>query len=77
MTKKIAISLPDDIAEQIKDQPNVSAYVTEALRRRLASDEVRTRLRAVGYEITARPLVDIAENDALSNLRAQISFDGT
>src|SRR5882724_8762820 len=52
MTKKIAISLPDDIAEQIKDQPNVSAYVTEALRRRLASDEVRTRLRAVGYEIT-------------------------
>jgi hypothetical protein len=32
MTAKISISLPDDAAERLSQQPNVSAYVTEALR---------------------------------------------
>ena len=35
MTKKIAISIPDDVAEKLGEIDNVSAYVTEAVRRRM------------------------------------------
>jgi hypothetical protein len=70
MTKKIAVSLPDDIAEQLKDKPNVSAYVAEALRRRLAGDEVRTRLREVGYDITDEQVAQARAEDEAMRARA-------
>jgi hypothetical protein len=66
MTKKIAVSLPDDIAEQLKGKPNVSAYVAEALRRRLDGDEIRRRLAAVGRPITDEQVADArAEYDEM------------
>jgi hypothetical protein len=53
MTKRITVSLPDDIAAYLDDAINVSAVVAEALRahmdRATATQEL---LRAVGYEIT-------------------------
>ena len=52
MTKKIAISVPDDVAEHLARQPNVSAYITESVRRRVESDDVRAKLRSVGFAIT-------------------------
>jgi hypothetical protein len=54
MTKKIAISIPDDVAERLAagDIDNVSAYVTEAVRRRIAVEHTRTALRDAGFAIT-------------------------
>ncbi|MEH0844947.1 hypothetical protein V6U81_21420 [Micromonospora sp. CPCC 205711] len=47
----MTISVPDDVAEQLAALParQVSAYVTEALRRRRISDDMRAALRAAGH----------------------------
>ncbi|MEU8405635.1 hypothetical protein AB0C19_05485 [Micromonospora sp. NPDC048842] len=47
----MTISVPDDVAEQLDALParQVSAYVTEALRRRRKSDDMRVALRAAGH----------------------------
>jgi len=51
MTRRVTISVPDDVAEQLDALParQVSAYVTEALRRRRVSDDMRSALRAAGH----------------------------
>ena len=51
MSRRVTISLPDDVAEQLAAIPprQVSAYVTEALRRRRVSDELRAALSAAGH----------------------------
>jgi hypothetical protein len=54
MTKKIAISIPDDVAERLAagDIVNVSAYVTEALRRRIVFERTRDFHRQRGMDVT-------------------------
>ena len=52
MTKKITISLPDDLADRLADESNASAYVAESLRRRVAGEKTREILRNVGFTIT-------------------------
>jgi hypothetical protein len=51
MSRRVTISVPDDVAEQLDALParQVSAYVTEALRRRRTSDDMRAALRAAGH----------------------------
>ncbi|MCW3840417.1 hypothetical protein ONA70_09955 [Micromonospora yasonensis] len=51
MSRRVTISVPDDVAEQLDQLParQVSAYVTEALRRRRVSDDMRTALRTAGH----------------------------
>ena len=51
MTKRVTVSLPDDVAAQLAELPDrqVSAYVTEALRRRAAGDAIRTAMRSAGH----------------------------
>ncbi len=51
MTRRLTISVPDDVADQLKVIPErqVSQYVTEALRRRRASDDIRAALLAAGH----------------------------
>ena len=51
MSRRVTVSVPDDVAAQLDGLParQVSAYVTEALRRRRASDDVRAMLRAAGH----------------------------
>jgi hypothetical protein len=51
MSRRVTISVPDDVAAQLDQLPSrqVSSYVTEALRRRRASDEMRAALRAAGH----------------------------
>jgi hypothetical protein len=50
MTRRVTISVPDDVADQLEALPRrqVSAYVTEALRQRRASDDMRAAVRAAG-----------------------------
>lgn len=52
MTKKIAISVPDDVAERLARERNVSAYITDAVRRRMSAERTREALRALGFDIT-------------------------
>ncbi len=54
MTKKIAISIPDDVAERLAagDIENVSAYVTEAVRRQIRIEQTRKLLAEAGIQVT-------------------------
>src|SRR5262245_51301449 len=52
MTRKIAISVPDDVAERLEREPNVSAYVSGAVRRRMSAERTREALAALGFNIT-------------------------
>jgi len=51
MSRRVTISVPDDVADQLNGIParQVSAYVTEALRRRRASDDMRATLSNAGH----------------------------
>jgi hypothetical protein len=52
MTAKLSISVPDDVAAWLSEQPNASAAVAAAVRahmRAVRTDEV---LRAAGIEVT-------------------------
>jgi hypothetical protein len=54
MTKKIAISIPDDVAERLAagDIENVSAYITEAVRRQIVVENTRAFLEQAGIAVT-------------------------
>jgi hypothetical protein len=52
MTKKIAISVPDDVAERLAVESNVSAYITDAVRRRMSAERTREALARLGFNIT-------------------------
>jgi hypothetical protein len=66
MTRKITISLPDDVAERLARESNVSAYVTDSVRRRMQSESFREALRARGFEITDEDMTRAGEElDAL------------
>lgn len=51
MTRRVTISLPDDVAEVLDTlKPRqVSAYVTEAIRRRYVSESTRALLKRSGF----------------------------
>ncbi|MGV9766992.1 hypothetical protein [Micromonospora tulbaghiae] len=51
MTKKIAVSLPDDVAERLAKEPNVSAFVARAVRRQMAGEQTRVVLARAGVTI--------------------------
>jgi hypothetical protein len=65
MTKKIAISLPDDVAERVAQEENASAFIADAVRRRMASEEARRVLRGLGFELSDESMAAVqAEMDA-------------
>ncbi|HEX8346871.1 MAG TPA: hypothetical protein VF657_19345 [Actinoplanes sp.] len=51
MTRRLTISLPDDLAAELDRLPSgqVSGFVAEALRRRRISDDARAALDAAGH----------------------------
>ncbi|MEV0944910.1 MULTISPECIES: hypothetical protein [Micromonospora] len=52
MTAKRSISVPDDVAEWLDGQPNVSAAITAAVRAQMAGTQVDEVLRRAGIEVT-------------------------
>lgn len=53
MTKRLTVSLPDDIAEYLDAEPNASAAVADALRARMQRGAATTAmLRAAGFALT-------------------------
>jgi hypothetical protein len=71
MTRKLAISVPDDVAERLDREPNVSAYVSEAVRRMIVSERVREGLAATGIEVTPERVAAAA--DELAALHASVT----
>jgi hypothetical protein len=70
MTKKIAISIPDDVAERLAagDIDNVSAYITRAVRRQILVERTKQQLAEVGMHVTQEGVdrwrTILAERDA-------------
>ncbi len=64
MTKKIAISVPDDVAERLEREPNVSAFISEAVRARMTGESVRRTLEASGFVLTDEGRARVAEEYA-------------
>jgi hypothetical protein len=58
MTRKLAISLPDHIAERLDRQKNVSAYIAETLQRRIDHERTLELLAEAGYIFTDEDLAD-------------------
>ena len=52
MTKKLTVSLPDDIAERLSRETNVSAFVAQAVRRQMDRERTVALLGKAGYDLT-------------------------
>jgi hypothetical protein len=52
MSKRVTVNLPDDVADRLGRESNVSAYVTEALRERMEREQTRALLTEHGFSIT-------------------------
>jgi len=53
MTRRISITLPDEVAQRLDHEENASAYIAEAIRLRVRREALREVLAEAGYEITA------------------------
>lgn len=52
MTRRVTVSLPDDVASRLEAEPNASAYVAQAVRDRMARERTAQLLAAHGFPIT-------------------------
>ena len=52
MTRKVSISLPDDVAAHLDTVDNASAYIAEAIRLRRKSERTREMLLRHGFAVT-------------------------
>ena len=52
MTKKLTVSLPDDVAARLGRESNVSAFVTMAIRRQMDRERTVELLGQAGYELS-------------------------
>lgn len=52
MTSKRSVSLPDDVADWLDRQPNVSAAITAAVRAQMAGAQLDEVLRRAGIQVT-------------------------
>ncbi|WP_051366976.1 hypothetical protein [Hamadaea tsunoensis] len=51
-SRRLSITLPEDVAKVLDDQPNASAYIAESLRMRTRRETALRVVRDAGYEIT-------------------------
>jgi phage tail tape-measure protein len=52
MTRRITISLPDDVAAYAERAGNTSGFIADVLRRRMRADSLRARWAELGYVVT-------------------------
>jgi len=53
-SRRLSITLPEDVARVLDDQPNASAYIAESLRLRTRRESAVRAATEAGYEITAQ-----------------------
>ncbi|MBO4205442.1 hypothetical protein [Micromonospora echinofusca] len=56
--RKLSISVPADVAEQLEREPNASAYITQAVRDRMRLDALDAELAHAGIQITERGVAE-------------------
>jgi hypothetical protein len=61
MTRKLSISLPDDVAVILDDVDNASAYIAEAIVMRRNRDSLVNLFAAEGIEVTAEGVAHAKE----------------
>jgi hypothetical protein len=52
MSKRITINVSDEVAARLGREDNVSAYVTDAIMRRMRGETTREMLEAAGFHLT-------------------------
>ena len=75
MTRKISVSLPDDVAERLDGKANVSAYVTDALEAQYSREQTERLNLSTGVTATdeERGQARRRARDVLARARAQCS----
>jgi metal-responsive CopG/Arc/MetJ family transcriptional regulator len=61
MTRRFSISLPDDVAAELDNVENASAYIANALREHRRRESTRKLLAEAGYTITEAGVRDMRE----------------
>ncbi|MFY1588165.1 hypothetical protein ACN267_27135 [Micromonospora sp. WMMD734] len=56
--RKLSISVPPDVAERLEQEPNASAYVTQAVRDRMRLDALAAELAHQGIEVTEQGVAE-------------------
>ncbi|RKN22556.1 hypothetical protein D7147_07885 [Micromonospora musae] len=56
--RKLSISVPPDVAERLEQEPNASAYVTQAVRDRMRLDALDAELAHTGIEISEQGVAE-------------------
>ncbi|MEU8000984.1 hypothetical protein AB0B66_07470 [Catellatospora sp. NPDC049111] len=72
MSRRVTVNVPDEVAERLEREPNVSQYVTTAIRDRMRHEErlsaTQRMLADAGYQLTAegidRMRTRLAEHEA-------------
>lgn len=78
MTRKLSISLPDDVAADLDEVENASAYVADALRRFGRARRVRAFLAEEGHVVTDEAVARTSERlSAMDRRRAARRDDDT
>lgn len=71
VTKKITISVPDDIAERLQEERNVSAFIADAVRVRMEAEHTRRVLTQLGFDLSDEGMAEARAK--LEAARAQIT----
>ncbi len=61
MTRKVSISLPDDVAAHLDNVDNASAYIAEAIRLRRKAERTREILARHGISVTDKGVTAAGE----------------
>ncbi|MEU5940950.1 hypothetical protein ABZ807_17555 [Micromonospora sp. NPDC047548] len=56
--RKLSISVPQDVAATLAEQPNASAYITQAVRDRRAVDQFRAEQARRGVQLTEEGMAE-------------------
>ncbi|KXK59819.1 hypothetical protein AWW66_22335 [Micromonospora rosaria] len=54
----MSISVPPDVAERLEQEPNASAYITQAVRDRMRLDALDAELAHAGIEVTEQGVAE-------------------
>jgi hypothetical protein len=71
VTKKITVSLPDDVAERLEQEKNVSAYVADSIRVTMAAEHTRRVLTELGFDLSEEGMAEARAK--LDEARAKIT----
>ncbi len=78
MTHRLTISIPDDVADRLEQEPNASAFIAEAVRHRMRGEQIAKVIEADGIQVTAQGRARARErlNEARSRLTAPEAVAG-